>query len=240
MSIQIVTTKYISDGSDEWSRSLFETWINKSKAILDKAFGSPQQFNLSIYISENYNYPVCWSDRPNTRINLALKDLTHWAKVVYQFSHEYCHAVINSPYTPEQLRDEWFEEVICECASRYVLYRLNEDPLAKQIYKDFFKEYSNELFLKKNAKKIDAKELLIEGSPLQHEVRNNHEDRPVFNYLANEIYPIITANPIVWESVPLLAKFKDSNTFQQNLEQWKTTSCNKSQPLIQQIIDLFS
>lgn len=240
MSIQIATTKYIADGSDEWARDCFAIWITKSKAILDKVFGSSQQFNLSIHVSETFDCPMCLPGRPDTRIRLSLNDLTHWAQVVYQFAHEYCHAFINSPYIPKALQDEWFEEVICECASRYTLYQLNEDPLAKKIYQDSFKEYSDELFLKRNAKKIDAKELLVEDSPLQREVRNNHEDRPVFDFLANRIYPIIEDDPTVWQSVPLLAQFSDSNTFKQNLEFWKTNSHKENQTSIQRIIDLFS
>ena len=49
----------------------------------------------------------------------------HWCQYAYQFAHEFCHLVID-PYRCEGDVTQWFEEVVCELASVFVLRRMAE------------------------------------------------------------------------------------------------------------------
>lgn len=50
---------------------------------------------------------------------------TRWAEYVYEFSHELFHVLANYEYhaPPRQARHQWFEEMLCETVSLYMLKR---------------------------------------------------------------------------------------------------------------------
>ncbi|WP_257593859.1 hypothetical protein [Lactiplantibacillus plantarum] len=107
-----------------------------------------------------------------------------------------------------------FEEVICECSSRYWLNWLSKSnfyPLSS----DIFKNYAFQRTLHINS--FNFKDLQNEDSQILTYFRENHEDRPHFNFLANQIMPIINDDPEIWSEMFLLRTISDNFTFMENL-----------------------
>jgi hypothetical protein len=56
------------------------------------------------------------------QVTLSARD-QNWAEYVYEFSHELVHILANYEVheKPEQVRHQWFEEMLCETVSLYML-----------------------------------------------------------------------------------------------------------------------
>ena len=141
---------------------MFNYWTLQVFGIMDDVTNKQITDDINIFISPNFDCPESWSNMNPIRINLAMDSLLYWAQEVYQLAHEYCHVLINSPYNP-QMRDEWFEEVICECASRYVLIKINENELANKLYPEAFINYE-ETISNRATYAFDTKSLAVETS----------------------------------------------------------------------------
>ncbi|MFR3549505.1 MAG: hypothetical protein ACLTTW_04355 [Coprobacter sp.] len=62
--------------------------------------------------------PQC-SKIPNGHLIFLSTQGDEWWRWVYQFSHEYCHSLINGTCTGEISGLIWFEETMCHLASIY-------------------------------------------------------------------------------------------------------------------------
>lgn len=216
---------------------IFNHWVRQTFQIMENVTQKQLSRDVNIIVSPNFNYPQSWGNESPIRINLAMSSLLFWSQEVYQLAHEYCHVLINSPYNP-QMRDEWFEEVICECASRFVLSKMNDDDYAKQNYTDSFINYEKGLFNEK-VFKFKKNALSNENSVILTRLRQNHEWREPQKYLANMIYPLIAEDGAFWQSIIRLADFKNENTFMENLSDWYQKSPAPSKQQISKIIELF-
>lgn len=220
--------------------SYFIRWIKKTILLLNNASLISPNKDIQIQISGKYEAPETLNIISPALIKLAVKNTNYWAQIVFQFSHEYCHYLINSPLFP-QANDEWFEEVICECASRYALLNLNNDVEAQKYFKGSFKEYA----LSRNDpdnEKIFKLNLLNEDSQLLKNLRAEHysnHSREYFDHISNIIMPIILKNNSFWQSIPGIAHFNDDNTFIENLNEWYKESPKSSKPQVAKIIKLF-
>lgn len=156
---------------------------------------------------------------------------TYWSQFAYQCAHEFCHYLIDSPWPP--VRDEWFEEAVCEAASRFWLYWLSKSNFCTS-YSNYFAEYADNC--KNDVVEYDLKDLSNEDSELLNILRENHEERKHLNHLVNKMMPIFLADPSIWEDIILLKEFSDSRTFLENLQWIKEKS--KNQQAFQEIIDV--
>lgn len=84
------------------------------------------------YIIHTDTNPMCCDMNNSHKILLSAKD-NYWCQWIYQFSHEYCHHLINGRLNGNITGLKWFEEMICELSSMYNLYL---------VYKSYF--HSNE------------------------------------------------------------------------------------------------
>ncbi|MFZ9847126.1 MAG: hypothetical protein ACO3EE_03105 [Flavobacteriales bacterium] len=66
---------------------------------------------------------------PNDFISLAPKKEEGISAIIYQFSHEYCHYLIDSAIKNYEGRFIWLEESLCELASYFVLEKYNKQNL---------------------------------------------------------------------------------------------------------------
>ena len=220
--------------------SFFPVWIGKTTAIINNVTVLNNDRDIQIVVSSDFDYPETFNQLNPVVIKITMSRLSYWAQAVYQYAHEYCHYLINSPLP--SLRDEWFEEVICECASRYVLLNLNNDVEAQEHFKEFFKKYA----INREDPLIEEKfalNSLNENSVILAELRNNHSSRnsrKYFNHIANLIMPIILTNDSFWQSIPGLAYFKNDNTFMENLNEWYKVSPEPAKPQVAKIIKLFN
>lgn len=155
-------------------------------------------------------YPYC--QRWFKKIFLDASVGPYWSQYAFQYAHELCHYLIYSG--PKQSRDEWFEEVICECSSRYWLKQLaTSNLLCEDSY--LFKVYA--ILREQKIKKFEIKELQNENSEMLTYLRQNHESREHFNFLSNQIMPIIDDDPEIWSDMILLRTISDNFTFTENL-----------------------
>lgn len=216
--------------------SFFPIWIGKTTAIINNVTVLNNDRDIQIVVSSDFDYPETFNQLNPVVIKIAMSRLSYWAQAVYQYAHEYCHYLINSPLP--SLRDEWFEEVICECCSRFALYQLSNDPLAKQLQFNLaFREYYTNLFKKKN-QPFNLADLSNDNSSILQEMRNNHEDRDKFNYIANQIYPIIRENNTFWKSIYLLSGFNNNRSFIDNMSYWYQAAPATTKKQIREIIKL--
>ena len=216
----------------------FDTWAKLVFSIMEKASGKQITKDINISVSPDFENPSTLPDKNPIQIKLSMGSLLYWAQEVYQLAHEYCHDLINSSYDPQR-KDEWFEEVICECASRYVLIKINENELAKRLYPGEFVNYE-ESMSNRTTYTFDTKSLAVETSETLIKLRTNHEWREAERYLANKIFLIIVNNDYFWQSIPGLACFKNNNTFMENLNEWYTESPELAKPQVAKIIKLFN
>lgn len=187
------------------------------------------------------------------KIYLCASEGDYWSQYVFQLSHELCHYFIdytnNQSSMSKRNRDSWFEEVICEVSSRFFLIKMSDSDGLPEIndYLHSFKEYS--LDRQTNYTSFEIKLLSQETSEelkrFREEIINdsyaNSGTRLLYNHMANLIYPIFDNNTKLWTEVHLISKFSDSNSFINNLKEWKS-NCKiyENKQSIDKIISLFS
>lgn len=225
------------DNDVENNNSYFVRWIKETALLLNNASSIQDNRDIQIVVSGNFKFPETFNSLSPVLIKLAVENTAYWAQIVFQFAHEYCHYLINSPANPAT-DDEWFEEVICECASRYVLLKLNNDAEAQKYFNGSFKEYalSRENTLEEENFALNS---LNEESLLLKRLRHDHGLRKHFNHIANLIMPIILYDDSFWQSIPGLAHFKNDNTFIENLNTWYRETPDSVKPQVAKIIKLF-
>ena len=217
----------------------FDTWAKLVFSIMEKASGKQITKDINISVSPDFENPSTLPDKNPIQIKLSMGSLLYWAQEVYQLAHEYCHDLINSSYDPQR-KDEWFEEVICECASRFVLIEISTTSLAaKELFSNHFIDYEKNLF-KEETFVFEPKKLSNESFEVLAKLRANHEWREAERYLANKIFPIIVESDYFWQSIPELARFNNDNTFMENLNEWYKASPEPAKPQVAKIIKLFN
>ena len=90
---------------------------------LTDALGQTHFSSKKVIILQSDEEPMCSEGGICHIINLATRE-DYWCQWVYQFSHEYCHHLINGPLTGGANGLMWFEETICELSSMFCLYRM--------------------------------------------------------------------------------------------------------------------
>ncbi|MGY0229451.1 hypothetical protein ACW18R_08955 [Levilactobacillus brevis] len=166
-------------------------------------------------------------------IILAASSGCYWGQYAFQYAHELCHYLVDSKWPP--MRDEWFEEVICECSSRYWLNWLSESTFDPS-FSESFKHYEVQRTFDTNS--FNFKDLQNEDSQILTYFREHHEDRPHFNFLANQIMPIINDDPEIWSEMILLRTISDNFTFMENLNSLVSQSL-KHKKSFKRIVALF-
>lgn len=53
------------------------------------------------------------------KIRLSMSELSYWAQMVYQLSHELCHYAMYQTKQDKTKTLSWFEEIVCEAMSLY-------------------------------------------------------------------------------------------------------------------------
>lgn len=66
------------------------------------------------------DYPMC-SNCGDRRLILLTTHDNYWCQWIYQFSHEFCHHIIDGSMTGEIKGQIWFEETLCSLNSMYQL-----------------------------------------------------------------------------------------------------------------------
>lgn len=134
---------------------------------------------------------------------------TTWARIVYQFAHEFCH-VIADPRTLWWDRFLWIEEAICETASLYALGCVTKAWAAAPPYpnwRDYAEQHRAYLVerLRQPAHCLPPgtgfQQWLAERLPLLQEDAGRREDNTI---IAKALLPIFEGEPTAWQTVRYL------------------------------------
>lgn len=122
----LIINDQISLGRHNWGECVTENLAEVLKCTIDYFDGvliPNYRHNIEcLILSTEQNHPECCptADYQQHVILLSAKD-RKWDKYTYQFSHEYCHHLINIVPLRNLNGAFWFEETICELASLYCL-----------------------------------------------------------------------------------------------------------------------
>ncbi len=74
-----------------------------------------------VYNDPQANCPMLVTNSTPIRIRLAQSSTSYWAQTIYQLSHELCHYAIRQIKNNKGFTLSWFEEIVCEAMSLYML-----------------------------------------------------------------------------------------------------------------------
>ncbi len=216
--LQFAPNLYITD-NPKWGerRELYILEMLKSVDInFSKALGTEPFQTSPCFIDYTSGNPLCSKlkqyDAHIIRISAYGNYLQRW---LYEFSHEYCHHLINGAFEADVTGLIWFEETICELSSMYQLnqtyidWKNSTDP-EKTIVAHFFQDYLHDL-LTQNPLLIDQTHnsgwlsswLPFLSEPLHHRDHNNA--------IAVRILPLFVENPFLWK---IILHFGDSRKWE--------------------------
>lgn len=188
--------------------------FNGTMRAFDSALQEPTR---PVSVSRSpYNHPYAgWNETEDGHVDLYLNSaVPHFEQMTYQFAHEFCHALSNHRQTrPPCFR--WFEESMCEAASRYALaaqkdrfpsygpYLEEQDAVLppREPPRDFaswFAEQYDEL------RSFDW-----DDRSLPAEIR--YRVRTVTLHIGKELYPLFVEFPKGWAIVRQLNKWDSQN-----------------------------
>lgn len=145
--------------------------------------------------------PMCSKVGDDHIIFLSVKD-NHWCQWVYQFSHEYCHHLINGTLSGEWSDLMWFEETICELSSLYNLNRMIGFCMANNMqgYASSVDDYLNKLLTKNRSTYC----LSADGGwykQYEDSLKVQQYQRNLYNSIAAIMYPLFMENPGLWKII---------------------------------------
>lgn len=221
----------------EWTKqgiAINQIAFEKVRELTEYSFGyMPESVNVTIDLA-NADAPISYPFYQQRLIILrpSPKPDKFSAQAAYQFAHEICHLMLNNK--PIRPRDDWFSEVICELFSRYCLLIIG--------YRDQNEEYQgyvDQLFDQTIAA-FPLSQLSDETSEVLQRVRHNFADLNIFNYLADQLFPIAANDAEFWKNACYVTDFSNDKTFIQNLQDWQRHSTPKSKKSVAKILDLFT
>lgn len=87
------------------------------------SLGKPIDMSIQLFLEYRPDNPQCCKIPDGHLIFLSTQG-DEWWRWVFQFSHEYCHSLINGASTGDITGLIWFEETVCHLASVYQLNNL--------------------------------------------------------------------------------------------------------------------
>lgn len=232
------TIKLYSDAPDQEYLDRCAYFISFTMNKMDKYFNETCDPHLEIINSQTLDGPKNLYDSPTIR--LKVKNNFWINQMIYQFAHEYCHRLIASPNP--SLNTIWFEEIICECSSRFFLNKiLKEKHPNYNDYMNDFKFYYDRLFTEENIPWNLQDSLPLssfDNSELSFLINEStgHDARPHLQYAANKLYPVFDEYQGIWKVIPYLKNFNNKLSFEDNLKMWRKNTGNFQ---IYKILDIF-
>ena len=182
---------------------------------------------------------------------------SYGCQFVYQFSHEFCHAIINpedrwTPIGNSRMRifreNHWFEESICQLASVFTLIRMTEtwikrSPLPEWSgYAAKIKVYWQNLLNNPDAQLSDNETLnswlCVHENKLRHEDYTTSLQRNNQKLIAYQLLPLFEKNPIQgWNAIRELPN--SSEKFENYLIKWYSAVNSSDKTFVRKITNTF-
>lgn len=216
--------------------------VAKSEDVL-KLLKSTELFFIEYLEKDNLNTKsvFVWDSESiginNPRIVMGVKENNiylsatdrDWSKYAYQFSHEYCHHVIDNDFPVEFDQFGWFEESICELASIQALKFMSTEwskgnaPYENWIsYSSSLNEYAEELINRKsNTIKVELSKFIELN---QDALRIDRYGRSKNLTVAVNLLSIFQEHPELWNLVAKLNEIHISTnemSFEEYIIEWQ-------------------
>lgn len=163
------------------------------------------------FIMYNESNPdiISFGDYRLMRLSVNGNNLLEW---VFQFSHEYCHNLINGDFSGKVEGLSWFEETVCEIASIYQVrriirqYETSNLEWQNLICRTFFEKSGlYGLYLECYSPSQSFQQYQEEFLPLLSQNRqtsHSHEsNRGLYRSLAKIMIPVFETNPHIWKMI---------------------------------------
>jgi hypothetical protein len=168
-----------------------------------------------------------------------------WARLAFQFAHEYCHVLAN-PETLVNDRFLWLEEALCETGSLFALRRMAAEWHVNPPYENW-REYAIALDAYAAERMSEREHCLPPGARLSEwlaarlpELERDPGLREDLVIIAKELLPLFMAEPAGWYSVRALHAWprSASATLSTFLESWRVACVAPQRGLVTAINDL--
>lgn len=200
---------YISDNENFGNYN--KTAINDIIKIICenyKCFLQKESNEINCFIEYNDKYPMCCKIQEGHLI-FSSTEKDYWAQWIYQFSHEYCHHIINGKFTSEINGLIWFEETICELSSMFYLHLIAnewENSIHERLrhFVPNLRSYLDDLLLQNYqyhtglSPDVTFRVWLSDSLPLlqQPEYHRNY-----YRAIASQMFPLFVENPFLWKII---------------------------------------
>ena len=230
----MATRSEIQFNNKGWGNALTEDILKvlESATELFQKNIQPEVFNSKKIIIQNSSFHDPPIDHPcmykrdfQNWIFLSVQDKL-WAKYAYQFSHEFCHHLIESDFINSCDQFGWFEESLCELASIHSIKNMAQTWTIKPPYSNW-KEYAKSL--NEYANEILFRESNRIEIPLSSWINDNIEQLSRDRYqreknclVATHISDVFFENPNLWNTICYINKINvvEDMFFEEFLDQW--------------------
>lgn len=204
-----------------------------------RAFSNMAGFELKkdlIVYNNLKNHPFIYGyegDVKEISITLNIDNAMLWCKIIFQFSHELCHAFCDFNVALGH-KQKWFEEVLCDAASisifNYIYNNFEKLEFSKYsnftIYKENFKSYIEDILQEYNTPRNLSKEEISEFikqniKALQEDATDREKNRVISNYLCEQFF---FGTPSRWKAIKYFNKWEINKecSFEEFISNWLT------------------
>jgi hypothetical protein len=185
-------------------------------------------------------------------IGLAARD-NHWAQYVFQFAHEYCHALINYSNVERGLtRDQryadlWLEESLCETASLFTLRALGRSWLTAppyppwRDYAPWFAAYAKQRLALPEHRLPAGKSFVVWFRATEPGLHQDPSRRDRNTIIAAQLLPIFEKQPRGWEALAFLnsASINPNSSLAQYFAHWRSRCPQRLRPFVTKVEAVF-
>lgn len=229
-------------GSTEDISVLFDDIINCFNANLDPSLINVRNIIIAQarYFDPPFSTPIIINIAGQEFISINACD-NYWSQYSYQFSHEYCHYIINRQ--SGILRVSWFEESLCELAPIINLYTMSIKWVTNPPYpqwKDYsvaLKDYADGL-LAECPKIEDFKSWFNINLEFLYQDRYLRDKNKV---IVRALYSLFQMYPCAWQCVQYLNQIKehDNLSFEEYLNLWENLVPEQYNFIVREIKSIF-
>lgn len=208
---------------------------------------------FSIYRNRQFPITHFKHDEANRLvIGLNTQDL-YWAQYAYQFSHEFCHAVIDHTDARQQAwhsvkhANHWLDECLCETASLFVLRAMSRSWLERPPYPNWksfaprLSDYVDER-LQQRVHQLPAGMAFVQWFNAElPSLRENATQREKNTIIAAQLLPVFERHPKAWATVAAikLGPRDTERSFVEHVAAWRTQVRDDQQSSVDAISNVF-
>lgn len=183
-----------------------------------------------VYNSQSADCPMLITNTIPIKIRLAQKSLSYWGQTVFQLSHELCHYAIRQSKLDKGFTLSWFEEIVCESMSLYILYWAAEHWAKCDLF-IFNPNFGNSIsvYLNDELKKQGSDEFRKCTTIEKLKEYDAEEHRESHRNERNSLYCEILKDPLVFRCVCEYQNYVDNNRITIDFDKWEKNNTN---PLI--------